>query len=275
MTEHDNQEPTKMDTAVPEPQPTGKIAAKLAKVMAELARVPKNGRNDFHKYDYATAADVFGIVRTALGDAGVAFHSTVDRVEHSEPDNKGNILTTVQGTATYTDESGESFTGSWAGVGQDKGDKGIYKAITGGLKYALMGTLLLDTGDDPEATDGDGNSTRGRSSGTKSAPAKKAATKKAPAKASSSKSNDLPVEEAKPRPEVAKLVAELKEADDHWKPIVRAYAKAHGLSTKSADDIASGYLELLPVGKDGDFWNDITKWHEDNPPFEGDQEKAA
>ena len=35
--------------------------------------------------------------------------------------------------------------------GDDPGDKGIYKALTGAVKYALMKTFLIATGDDPEA----------------------------------------------------------------------------------------------------------------------------
>lgn len=38
----------------------------------------------------------------------------------------------------------------WAGYGDDAGDKGIYKALTGAVKYALMKQFLVSTGDDPE-----------------------------------------------------------------------------------------------------------------------------
>jgi hypothetical protein len=37
------------------------------------------------------------------------------------------------------------------GEGQDAGDKGPYKAMTGAQKYALMKTFMIPTGDDPEA----------------------------------------------------------------------------------------------------------------------------
>lgn len=35
-----------------------KIAKKFVEVMRECSHVSKNGTNDFHKYKYATAADV-------------------------------------------------------------------------------------------------------------------------------------------------------------------------------------------------------------------------
>ena len=37
---------------------TKKITAKLVKVMEDVAHVAKNGTNEFHRYQYATAADV-------------------------------------------------------------------------------------------------------------------------------------------------------------------------------------------------------------------------
>ena len=37
-----------------------------------------------------------------------------------------------------------------AGEGADVGDKAPYKAMTGALKYALLQSFLLSTGDDPE-----------------------------------------------------------------------------------------------------------------------------
>ena len=37
-----------------------------------------------------------------------------------------------------------------AGQGIDAGDKAPYKAMTGALKYALLQSFLLATGDDPE-----------------------------------------------------------------------------------------------------------------------------
>jgi len=37
-----------------------------------------------------------------------------------------------------------------AGEGLDAGDKAPYKAMTGALKYALLQSFLLATGDDPE-----------------------------------------------------------------------------------------------------------------------------
>ena len=46
--------------------------------------------------------------------------------------------------------SGEELSVRVAGEGADAGDKAPYKAMTGALKYALLQSFLLSTGDDPE-----------------------------------------------------------------------------------------------------------------------------
>jgi hypothetical protein len=47
-------------------------------------------------------------------------------------------------------DSGEEIVAKVAGQGLDVGDKAPYKAMTGALKYALLQSFLLATGDDPE-----------------------------------------------------------------------------------------------------------------------------
>jgi hypothetical protein len=52
---------------------------------------------------------------------------------------------------TFSDvDSGEEIVAKVAGQGLDSGDKAPYKAMTGALKYALLQSFLLATGDDPE-----------------------------------------------------------------------------------------------------------------------------
>ena len=51
-------------------------------------------------------------------------------------------------------ETGECVSGMFYGVGQDSGDKGIWKAVTGAIKYIMTSTFLIPTGDDPEKDEG-------------------------------------------------------------------------------------------------------------------------
>lgn len=132
------------------------LIRKLAEVMAAVERVPKRGRNTFHGYDYATEADIVAVVRKELAERHVMLIPQVnshDRVELG-PNKKGEPrepLTILSMTFTFIDgDTGEGESRQWLGVGQDGGDKGVYKAMTGAAKYFLMKTFLMPTGDDPE-----------------------------------------------------------------------------------------------------------------------------
>ena len=135
-----------------------KIAAKLVKVMAECAYIQKNGTNDFHRYKYATAADVLEKVNSFLVKHGIAVTAQTELIDLREVLNhKGNAerLATVKTTLTLIDsESGECVSCSGIGGGQDPGDKAAMKACTASIKYAYMLTLAMATGDDPEADTG-------------------------------------------------------------------------------------------------------------------------
>jgi hypothetical protein len=130
------------------------LAKKLATVLSEVHRVPKNGRNDFHGYDYVTESDLVDHIRDKLAEQGVAiFPSVRDHhvAEMQDARNRTVYLTTVTLDVTLMDgESGDVMTTTWIGQGLDNGDKGYYKAYTGAVKYFLLKTFLISTGDDPE-----------------------------------------------------------------------------------------------------------------------------
>lgn len=113
--------------------------------MSQVSRVPKNGFNNFHKYAYTTESDLTESIRPILLEAGLAYFSTV--LEQS----REGEFTKVKMEFTLADtENGEVLKSVYWGEGQDKGDKGLYKAYTGATKYFLMKTFLIPTGDDPE-----------------------------------------------------------------------------------------------------------------------------
>ena len=134
------------------------IAAKLVQVMADCAYIQKSGVNDFHRYNYATAADVLEKVNTSLVKHGIAVTAQAELVDLRDVlTQKGGSdrLATVKTTLTLIDaESGEVLSCSGLGSGQDPGDKASMKACTASLKYAWMMTLAIATGDDPEADSG-------------------------------------------------------------------------------------------------------------------------
>ena len=92
------------------------IAKKLVQVMADCSYVQKNGTNDFHRYKYATAADVLEKVNASLVKHGLAVTAQAELIDLREVTTvKGNAerLATVRTTLTIVDsESGEAMVSS-------------------------------------------------------------------------------------------------------------------------------------------------------------------
>jgi hypothetical protein len=118
--------------------------------MRDVGYVQKAGHNDFQNYKYATEADAIGALRPAMIKHGLCMIPSVESVEQDEWGNT-NVLMHYR----ILDEEGNFLSFRAAGSGNDKnskgvGDKGIYKALTGASKYALLKTFMMETGDDPE-----------------------------------------------------------------------------------------------------------------------------
>jgi hypothetical protein len=132
----------------------GALAKKMLAVMAAVDAVEKRGKNEKQGYAYVKAVDVAREVRKALMEVGVGFSYDCGQTERWEkPTNSGGSLTFVQLpiNATFTDiETGEEKTITAVGWGMDTGDKAIYKAMTGALKYALRMNFLIPDELDPE-----------------------------------------------------------------------------------------------------------------------------
>jgi len=129
------------------------LYAKMVRVMASMERVPKRGRNAHFNYDFVTDGDVLDAVREALVAEGIAFFVSFNEAVQRE---KG--ITTGSFTLTFADaETGQTHDVQWVGEGQDIQDKGAAKAATSAVKYALLKTFLISTGDaddDPDSGDG-------------------------------------------------------------------------------------------------------------------------
>ena len=119
-------------------------------MMRDVGYVQKAGHNDFQNYKYATEADAIAALRPAMIKHGLCMIPSVESVEQDEWGNT-NVLMHYR----ILDEEGNFLSFRAAGSGNDKnskgvGDKGIYKALTGASKYALLKTFMMETGDDPE-----------------------------------------------------------------------------------------------------------------------------
>ena len=152
------------------------LAIKLAKVMQEVKYIQKTGFNSFHKYKYATEADVNEKVREELAKQNVIMLPSMKSHEMRLHTNRSGVteyITLVDMEFRFVDgDTGEEYTVNMAGEGQDAGDKGIYKAIAGAQKYALMKVFMIPTGDDPEADEGVDERNHKKAETTKPAPQK-------------------------------------------------------------------------------------------------------
>ena len=131
------------------------LAAAKCAVMAQVGWVKKTGENKFHRYKYASEADLNAALQTAMSEHGLAMAPTKCGLSRNEgpKTRKGVAQWLTEGVMTYTllHTSGVSETIEVWGSGIDGEDKGAYKAMTGALKYALRQAFLIPTGDDPDA----------------------------------------------------------------------------------------------------------------------------
>ena len=128
--------------------PTGlnSVYKKIHEIMKVIGIIEKDKTNDFHKYKYASEF----AIKKAVHEQLVAQKLILQLSEESH--SKDGNITTVTFRYSFIDiETGDKMEGVFSGTGEDKGDKGLYKAFTGCLKYLLTTTFLIPTGDDPEA----------------------------------------------------------------------------------------------------------------------------
>lgn len=132
-----------------------KLAAKKSKVREAVKGIIKTGTNQSQHYKYAEEPEVLVAVRKAMIDVGLDFsmEASAAEITHQIPTKSGQMNHfLVHQVCTLTDiETGYQERSPWLGSAADSGDKAICKAYTSGLKYFLMKTFLLPTGDDLEA----------------------------------------------------------------------------------------------------------------------------
>ena len=98
-----------------------------------------------------TAADLAGSVGDILAELGVVVIPQLQSISTEAPRSSSDRIARVVMNYRFVDaRSGEELSVRVAGEGADPGDKAPYKAMTGALKYALLQSFLLSTGDDPE-----------------------------------------------------------------------------------------------------------------------------
>lgn len=146
----------KLELFVPEPISDEDLAKlnvyqRWNRIIGEMGVIPKRGWNDHHKYWFTTDADLNAFVGPLFSKYHLVVIPSAGTPERFDTAGK-LIVTRVPLTIDVinADSPDDRFTVQWAGEGGDTGDKGLYKAYTGGLKYFYMKLLQVATGDDPE-----------------------------------------------------------------------------------------------------------------------------
>jgi hypothetical protein len=142
------------------PEPKLSLHKKLAQVMYEAERIPKNGQAPaaMGGFRFVQVGDAADAIRKALAEKSVSMIPTaiemIDSSDHTTSGGKVMTTMTVRTTWTLTDgDSGETTVIQSIGSGADMGDKAAPKAQSSAMKYALLMGFLLSTGDDPEQSD--------------------------------------------------------------------------------------------------------------------------
>src|SRR5690554_4753524 len=80
------------------------LVIKLSEILGEVDRVPKRGRNEFHKYDYVMESDLVEAVRQKLAERHVFLLSSVEELRRED------TLTEAKIRFTFLDgDTGESL----------------------------------------------------------------------------------------------------------------------------------------------------------------------
>lgn len=131
------------------------LQTKKNSVRKELAKrgvLKRGGKNDFDHYSYFSEAQYKELFTELFANNGLEFKASETEVIEIAGTQKQPFAKRVKMEITLTDcDKPEDFeTVTTYGEGMDKGDKALFKAKTGALKYYLADNFLVATGDDPE-----------------------------------------------------------------------------------------------------------------------------
>lgn len=131
------------------------IYSKLVEVRKEIWGMEKSGFNDMQKYKYFSDDQIAEKFRSLFNKFWIAFEYsskiTGNREISSTKAWTKQFVTDVEVEYKFVDmETGDFVAWFACWSWNDTGDKWVYKAITGAVKYIYMKTFQISTGDDPE-----------------------------------------------------------------------------------------------------------------------------
>jgi hypothetical protein len=126
------------------------IAQRLNAVMAEVEYVQKERPKQGMQYSYVSHDAVTKLVRPILQAHGVVYYPRDLHVTQNGNRTEAVFIVRFENI----DDRSDYIDVATFGYGVDSQDKGPGKAMSYGVKYALLKALGLETGDDPEQDQG-------------------------------------------------------------------------------------------------------------------------
>lgn len=121
------------------------IHQRLAKAMSQITYIQKEKKAGM-RYSIVSHDAVTAKVRPALLEAGIVYYPV--RTMCAQAGNRTEAMMTIR--FVNIDDPADAFEVETFGYGIDDQDKGPGKAMSYAVKYALLKTLGLETGDDPD-----------------------------------------------------------------------------------------------------------------------------
>lgn len=146
------------------------LFAAILEARRNMGSIGKSGYNEFDNYYYSTLGDYLDSIVPPCLEASLLVHFEEAELEFFQSTSAkmpNGVRAKVAGIVHHVPSGRER---RWVQTGEafDKGDKAIYKAITGGRKYLLQSIFNLYGEDDPERDsvpdDDRGTRTRGQRS---------------------------------------------------------------------------------------------------------------
>lgn len=132
------------------------LLEKMVEIYKSVDFIPKSGQNVKQNYKFMRHADVSRALRAQLVAqriyVEVNYEVAGDAYTVARANGPAMPAANVRCTLVFHDlDSKETLTASGVGSGADTGDKHVYKAMTGALKYALKNAFLVPDEADAEA----------------------------------------------------------------------------------------------------------------------------
>ena len=132
----------------------GKIYKIIPEIISEIEAVGKDHENKAQGYKFRSVDDILAEIKPRLGKHGVFFSPEVCHVERTEHQTRsGTTMYTTLLTIRFSfyADDGSMVSCSTIGEGADMGDKSANKAMSAGLKYALIQLFCIPTADNKDS----------------------------------------------------------------------------------------------------------------------------